>query len=93
MNPKDTYIFETIVHLANSITDKDMAVVAMLALAQRLACKVSEKNAETGKPLCEGCIFNGWSLCQEIYKFNKYNGVDNKYEPEENESEENSNEN
>lgn len=79
MNPKDAWIYEQICILAQSM-DREKAVIALLYLAQGIACKTTQEKNGNKPPYCKGCIFNSWSLCKEIRDFCQYHGVSNKYE-------------
>lgn len=85
MNPKDAYLYEQIIALAQGIEDKDKAVVALLYLAQGLACKTAQERKEDNEAICSHCIFYYWSICHELTEFCQYNGVSNKPEDEKDE--------
>ena len=83
MNPKDSLLYEQICRLAQGIEDTEKAITGLLYLALGLCCKNTQEKNKHKPPYCKNCIFNSWTLCQEIYNFCQYHGVSNKYEEEE----------
>lgn len=82
MNPKDTYLYSTIVNLVKGFDDKEKAVVGLMYAAMLTACQESQRLRKEGEGKCTHCMFNCHLNCVDILNFCEYHGSGNTYEDE-----------